>query len=706
MEELLVRLRAQHPAIRADAARELGRRRVAIAVSLLVERLEDRALEVRLAAVEGLGACGGSEAAQSLARVLRGPDPELRLPAARALGRLPAGIAIPPLVTALSTEDPALRQEVTRHLARHGLDCLQPLWAKLRDEGAAGAAAVAAVLGAMAPAAMGQTVAAMLGFAGQEAALEPRLVALLRPLGEAAVEPALGYVLSVDSDAASALAARVVGALGAGIVPRLDAAFVREVQANARGRTRGGRPPASPPDKKHGQTVLPRGLHRLARVYLALDAPGVLALVDLHARSEAPVQQAILPVLSRFARPAWEGALTRVQTGMPPARRRLVLQRLAQIDDLGLPAARIAIFLLDPDRDTALAALTALRRGRHEPASLHAPVLAACRHWVARLPDSLPIVRDLLPLLGSTGPRAVPLLLELRRSPHVGVRVAALEGLGRAGSAEARRELANALGATDVAEVTEAVKGLAALKAVEELLGAASHRQPGVRLVALRALRELKDPRVAPRLLKALGDPDPGCRLAALHAGRFSGVPAALPALLRLLLDPSVPVVQAAAGALGESGNAAATAGLIRTLGRKEAAVRVAAAEALGKLRDRTAEAALMRLLKDPDEAVKNAAALALHAITGKLPPGFSALVIGVPECDAMMRIYQCVINLSPPATRAAMQSAIQQSLQGFRQAARSGPAAAAALSAGCKQAREAMVQSYRSLPMYRSCVP
>ncbi|HUT23089.1 MAG TPA: MFS transporter, partial [Sumerlaeia bacterium] len=74
--------------VRARAARRLGSLRNPLAISGLIEALEDTSKTVRRAAIAALGKIGNADAVEPLALALRDPSLGMQSPAARALGRI------------------------------------------------------------------------------------------------------------------------------------------------------------------------------------------------------------------------------------------------------------------------------------------------------------------------------------------------------------------------------------------------------------------------------------------------------------------------------------------------------------------------------------------------------------------------------------------------------------------------------------------
>ncbi len=82
---VLEELESDRPAMRYEAARAAGEMVLEDALPRLVRMIEDKDLEVRLAAVWALGQIGGKPAAEALARALNSPEPAVREAAQEAM---------------------------------------------------------------------------------------------------------------------------------------------------------------------------------------------------------------------------------------------------------------------------------------------------------------------------------------------------------------------------------------------------------------------------------------------------------------------------------------------------------------------------------------------------------------------------------------------------------------------------------------------
>ncbi|MEZ6009002.1 MAG: HEAT repeat domain-containing protein [Planctomycetota bacterium] len=121
------------PAVRAEVLRALGRRKDADAWSVLLRHLSDPVLDVRLAALEGIGDLGDLRARLPVELLLRDEDPRIRDAAARALGALADKTSLDALARATEDDDRRVAESAALALGRlEDARCIQPLIAMLR----------------------------------------------------------------------------------------------------------------------------------------------------------------------------------------------------------------------------------------------------------------------------------------------------------------------------------------------------------------------------------------------------------------------------------------------------------------------------------------------------------------------------------------------------------------------------------------------
>ncbi len=135
--------------------------------------------------------------------------------------------------------------------------------------------------------------------------------------------------------------------------------------------------------------------------------------------------------------------------------------------------------------------------------------------------------------------------------------------------------------------------------ALTPLLQLAQAEDPDLRWWAVRALAEICDPRVPPRLHAALHDPDPAVRQAAALGLRLQPTPDAVEDLIALLAGEDRLLARLAADALIAIGPPAVPA-LIQAIETGHPHGRVPAARALAAIGDTRAIPTLFALLDDP----------------------------------------------------------------------------------------------------------
>jgi len=94
---------------RAEAIHRLGRSRSPLAVSRLMQALDDVSPEVRSEAARGLGEARAEEAVPSLVSRLKDEESDIRAEAARALGKIGTGAGLDALIQALYDQQPHVR---------------------------------------------------------------------------------------------------------------------------------------------------------------------------------------------------------------------------------------------------------------------------------------------------------------------------------------------------------------------------------------------------------------------------------------------------------------------------------------------------------------------------------------------------------------------------------------------------------------------
>ena len=112
---------------RAKAASRMGRSRNPMALSRLVDALDDASPEVRRQAARGLGEAKSKEAVSHLLDELKDEESDIRTEAAEALGKIGDPDVVDPLIEALEDEDPRIQISAITALANIGGDEIDEL---------------------------------------------------------------------------------------------------------------------------------------------------------------------------------------------------------------------------------------------------------------------------------------------------------------------------------------------------------------------------------------------------------------------------------------------------------------------------------------------------------------------------------------------------------------------------------------------------
>jgi HEAT repeat protein len=131
---------------------------------------------------------------------------------------------------------------------------------------------------------------------------------------------------------------------------------------------------------------------------------------------------------------------------------------------------------------------------------------------------------------------------------------------------------------------------------------------PEVRAYAVDALRDFKDPKVAPALIASLSDPSPEVRATAAATLARRSDPEAMEALMVAARDKHAPVRRKVMAALKRYQDRRAVVVFIAGLQDPDVEVRRIAAKALGYIRDDRASQPLLRAVNDPDAGVRQSA--------------------------------------------------------------------------------------------------
>jgi len=251
LDALQTALNDDDPWVRYFAASSLGRQRAVEALAALaVLATNDTAGQVRIAAIDGIGAIGGLRALACLEPLTASADTDIAAAAMRAIGGVKVPAVTGVLREGLRSADPALRIAAAQGLAAHGgtevVESLQ--WTASADEDRSVVTAALAALKALAsrPESTCDAVRALAAVAS-DPARRPYALPTLTKIPHAAV-PALGSVLRSPETAMRTVVVEALGRIGrppasALLMEALDdphpAVRVRAIEALSRLGTRG-----------------------------------------------------------------------------------------------------------------------------------------------------------------------------------------------------------------------------------------------------------------------------------------------------------------------------------------------------------------------------------------------------------------------------------------------------------------------------------
>jgi len=332
-------------------------------------------------------------------------------------------------------------------------------------------------------------------------------------------------------------------------------------------------------------------------------------------RHKAAAQLAEAPTAGAF------GALCSALKNQDPEVRRLAASGLGKIEDERSVEPLLAA-LRDNSPDVRKAAISALRRStdervrpalepliRHSDAGVRGHAAQALEHmgWRPSSPEDEPwllVAKGQCSKATAYGASAIPALEAVLNSAPFGLRVAAVQALG------------------DIRDP----------RVTRLLLGAAKSEDPAVCVAAVDALAHTGDSQVIAPLTGLLRSAHPQVRLAALEALGNLGAKVATEPLRTLLRDASWDVRRAAAEALGRIRDPESIPQLAEALADSDADVREATAMALGNLADPRAIGPLVLTLKDPASGVRRLAAAALS----RIDPVWSASAEAFPALEQL----------------------------------------------------------------------
>jgi HEAT repeat protein len=656
-----------NPAVVADAAQVLGRRRSSAAVPILVQLLRHADDNVHVAAVEALGRVGGRAAVDALVAAVSSDNFFRVFPAIDVLGRSGDPRAVEPLAALLG--QPTYALEAARALGRTGERAAALPLARLVEAQSDTMARVAAV-----------SLCDLLDRSRERTGSSAHIEDILRREISATAVRRLGRCLAPADVPETVAICRLLGLVGGAdavqiLSQRLDGASpVAEAAAEALHRLGHQSDAEIGVALREGDSVRRKVLlPATARSSVAADVarcledpdPEVRALAcDTLARLGNPsIVGQLFPLLEDANLRVCHAAVGAIQAlGSAEARtlalatarspsatvRRSALRILAFFGD----AAALDCFLealRDPDprvRDAALQGLPYLEDKRAQEALFEAikdgsprtrgTAMRALGHCAGepRVPAFL--LRGLgdpdawvryyaCQSLGKIGyEAAAPRIAALLAEETGQVRVAAVEALSHLRSDEAHAALRRAAELDDRDVRRAALIGLGVMAYPGDLpllLGAMTADDSVTRLVAISAMANFASPAVIDALARAAGDRDEQVRTAAIGFLAARPEQEATEILVHLLVSPASRE-RAANGLLVPSHGRAA--GLLAALETADDELAPLLTSTLAKLRQPDATSALLQSIQLANVAARKAAASTLAAVG--TPPAIAAL--------------------------------------------------------------------------------
>ena len=574
-------VRHPDPAVVADVAQVLGRRRSTAGVPALAELARHADDNVAVAAIESLGRIGGRAAVDQLVAAVRSGNFFRTFPAIDVLGRSGDPRAVAPLSALL--EQPQYLAEAARALGRTGdRAAIAPLGRLLGQQVAVVRVAALALkdLQQRHQARYGNpdVIEQALGRPGSAAMVRQLLRAL--PEGDADEQAAICFLLGVQRDpsAAPSLALLLdrpapVGPAAAAAIkrlgPRADAEILRGIGSKDSLEKRTLLPlvsfPRAMPDVVSclgdpDPDVRVAACEALARI----GAPGVVGdLFGLLSDPNPRVSFSAVAAIQSLGSPQTEALALSAAGSTDATIRRAAMRILAYF---GFRSA-LDVFLRalgDPDPKVREAGLQGLPFVE-DPRAVDALCVAA------RALDERTRAIAMRAFGQCAGElRINACLLKGLEDPDAWVRYYACQSLGRVSFEPAAQAVIHLLhdpaGQVRVAAV-EALSRFKSPLALDALKAATLDEDPDIQRAALVGLGVARDRDSLPVMLAATASEDPATRLVALSAISGFASPEVLSALARAAHDPSENVRTAAIGFLAAVPGAAATqllAGLLR----------------------------------------------------------------------------------------------------------------------------------------------
>jgi len=621
----------ERPAVVADAAAVLGRRRSARATPTLARLTQHADDNVAVAAIEALGRIGGAAAVDSLVATVRRRDFFRTFPALDVLGRSGQEAAVETLSALL--DDPLYAPEAARALGHTGLERSIGHLLPLLGRGGETLARVSAValcelddrlrqrVGGASP------VEVTLAARRLDAAVVSHLarsVAGATQEEQAALCRVLGYL---DSDAATAALLELID-----VAPQAVAAALQRSGGNPRLRQA----------VRDGASA-----HRLVLLPLLRSVPGAAAdavrclddpdpavramACDILARegevsalpalferlgdSDPGVVQAAVGALQALGTSETKARAVEAARSAQPRVRHAALRLLGYFGFPDTLPVLLEAVRGDDERarEIALGGVALIDR----PEALEALVAAAShpqpktRAAAVRALGNCPVE-----------PRTRAVLRAALHDPDAWVRYYAVQALGRRREEDAVEALLPLLedpaGQLHVA-VIDALAHLTGEAASSALRSAARSADPDVRRAAFLGLGASQRAEALPLLIEAAGSPDQATRVAAAAALGTFNRPQVVPLLVQLAGDPDGDVASSAVGFLAERSGVTATLALIRLLGDVRHTDRIA------------------RALKEPRAGRVSALVAALQGADSVLAPLLASILRGHADSEAAL---------------------------------------------------------------------
>jgi HEAT repeat protein len=557
------------PAIVADVAQVLGRRRSGLPVLIALTRHADD--NVAVGAIEALGRIGGQRAVDALIACVESNSFFRVFPAIDVLGRTGDPRAIEPLTRLL--DNPRYLYEAARALGR--------------SADRAAAAPLLRLLAAPSEASLRVACVALSELAERHEELYGKSDPVLEPLRESRSERLvrrLAHALP-DADKAEKIAlCRLLGALQSGLAVQ---GLLAQLEGDA-------------------------DVARAASAALKqIGRDSARAIGDALVQSTSARRAALLPGLQHAEHTA---AMISCLEDPDLNVRVLAAEALARA---GARNATPQLFALLEDAQprvvhAATAAISALGGDQTEGLALRAAASA--------MPE---VRRAGLRILGYFGyPRAYDAFRSALYERDQRLRDAAAAGLAILDEPRARPLLREASTDADPKLRAVAVRALGQAEPSDESLtvlrGALGDADSWVRYYACQALGRLRVDAALDELVQLLSDPTGHVRVAAVEA--LAHLPGAVEALRACVASADPDVQRAALLGLGLRADASSLATFLQAAESDDAATRLVALSALASLREERALQALATAARDEDEGVRSAAIGHLQAAPGGSP--------------------------------------------------------------------------------------